>query len=80
MREAVHKKGTIYFNPNGNILKGRTSERIRANYGGMEDSALLSMMLIHELLHATKDFGGDSDNTGKSIEHTRKVYESCFKK
>lgn len=76
---AVHRKGTISFNPKGATLKGNTSDKTREVYGGLSDTRLLGMILIHELLHATKDFGSDGDNRAKSLEHTMKVYEACFK-
>lgn len=41
---------------------------------------LLSAILIHELLHATDDFGSDGTDVRKSIDFTKKVLESCFSK
>jgi hypothetical protein len=77
----VAKDGKVFINPSSPIMKGtyRYDSPVVV-FSGMKPQQALATLIIHGVLHLTKDIAPDGKDPRASLLHSADVRNACFPK
>jgi RHS repeat-associated protein len=77
----IEKGGRVFLNPSSSVMKGTYPyDSPTAAFGGLSPTNALAALIIHGVLHVTKDIEPDGTSPNDSLIHNADVARSCFPK
>jgi hypothetical protein len=77
----IEKGGRVFLNPSSTVMKGTYPYNSpTAAFGGLSPTDALAALIIHGVLHVTKDIEPDGTSPNDSLIHNADVARSCFPK
>ncbi|MGH9904947.1 MAG: hypothetical protein ACRD8U_05095, partial [Pyrinomonadaceae bacterium] len=77
----IEKGGKVFLNPSSGIMKGTYPYHSpTASLGGISPTDALAALIIHGVLHVTKDIEPDGTSPNDSLIHNANVARNCFSK